>query len=93
MKSLPRIFTVGLFLLLIAANVYIFLSGMKVSEQINFFEAQTKKLQQENIELEKKAYAANSLQHAASVAAELNYTKKAEPYFLNNLRFALKKQN
>ncbi len=89
MKKLSGVFTVGIFLVLIGANVFIFLSGMKVSEQINFYETETKKLKQENIDLEKKAYAAESLQNAASVAAQLEFTKKAEPYFLENLRFAL----
>ena len=78
------------FLVLIGANIFIFLSGMKLSEQINFYETETKKLHQENIDLEKKAYEANSLQHAASIAGELDFTKKAEPYFLESLRFALK---
>lgn len=63
---------------------------MKVSEKITFYEIETKKLKQNNIELEKKAFVANSLQRAASVAAELKFTKKAEPYFLDNLRVALK---
>lgn len=92
MKKISKVFTMSLFLLLIGTNVFIFLSGMKVSEQINFYEIETKKLKQENIDLEKKAYEANSLQHAASVAAQLDFTKKAEPYFLENLRVALKEK-
>jgi cell division protein FtsB len=80
------------FVLLLAANIYIFLSGMNLSEKINTYEKETKRLRQENIDLEAKAYEANSLQHAASRAAELDFSKKAEPYFLDNLRVALKNQ-
>lgn len=80
------------FFLLISVNVFIFLSGMKLSKQINYFEKETKRLHQENIDLEKKAYEADSLQYAASVAAQLDFTKKAEPYFLENLRYALKRK-
>ena len=88
MKKISGLFTIAVFLVLVGANVFIFLSGMRVSEQISFYETETKKLKQENIDLEKKAYAAESLQNAASVAAQLDFTKKAEPYFLENLRFA-----
>lgn len=80
------------FVFLLAANIYIFLSGMNLSEKINTYEKETRRLHQENIDLEAKAYEANSLQYAASRAAELDFTKKAEPYFLDNLRVALKKQ-
>ena len=80
------------FVFLLAANIYIFLSGMNLSEKINTYEKETRRLHQENIDLEAKAYEANSLQYAASRAAELDFTKKAEPYFLDTLRVALKKQ-
>ena len=80
------------FILLLGANIYIFLSGMDLSQKINTYEKETKRLHQENIDLEAKAYEANSLQYAASRAADLDFTKKAEPYFLENLHFALKKQ-
>jgi hypothetical protein len=36
-------------------------------------------------------YKINSLQYTSSKAAELEFSKKADPYFLENLRFALKK--
>lgn len=80
------------FVVLLVANIYIFLSGMNLSEKINTYEKETRRLHQENIDLEAKAYEANSLQYASSRAAELDFTKKAEPYFLDNLRVALKKQ-
>lgn len=76
--------------MLIGANIVIFVKSMSLSQQINLFEMETKKLKQENIELEKEAYRINSLQYVSSIAAELGFKKKAEPYFLENLDFALK---
>ena len=73
---------------LIATNAYIFVSSMKLGEKINHFETKTSQLHRENLELKKKLYETNSLQHAASVAAAMNFTQKAEPYYLENLGFA-----
>lgn len=80
-----------LFLVLIVANLYIFVSGMNLGQQISYLERETKRLHKENLSLQKKAYEADSLQFAASVAAQLDFAQKAEPYFLENLGFALKK--
>lgn len=78
------------FLGLVVANIFVFVSQMRLGEDINYYEKEVRRLHQENIELEKKAYAANSLQYAASKAAEMEFVKKTEPYFLENLRYALK---
>ncbi len=91
MKKNTTVFAIWIiFFILIGINIFIFLSGMKLSEKINYFETETKRLRTENVDLEKKAYEASSLQHAASVAAQLDFKKKAEPYFLDSLRYALK---
>lgn len=90
MKKFLKYFTYLGFAVLISANIVIFVKSMSLSQQINVFEKGTKRLKQENIELEKEAYRINSLQYVSSVAAELGFKKKAEPYFLENLGFALK---
>lgn len=91
MKKIGKLIIGISFIALVAVNLYIFVSGMKLSEQIGFFEQETKRLYKENLSLEKKAYEADSLQFAASVAAQLDFAQKAEPYFLENLGFALRK--
>ena len=91
MKKIGKILLTVLFLVLVTANLLIFVSGMNLSQQISHFEQETKRLRRENISLQKKAYEADSLQFAASVAAQLNFAQKAEPYFLENLGFALRK--
>ena len=79
------------FLSLIIVNLYIFVSGMQLSQKISYFENETRKLQKANIDLEKRVYEIGSLDYAATVAAQLDFTQKAEPYFLENLGFALRK--
>ena len=64
---------------------------MHLSEDINKFELKTKNLKKENMELEANLYRINSLKNTSSMAANLDFTKKANPYFLDNLRVALKK--
>ena len=91
MKKIGKILLTFLFLVLVVANLLIFVSGMNLSQKISYFEQETKRLRRENISLQKKAYEADSLQFAASVAAQLNFAQKAEPYFLENLGFALRK--
>ncbi len=91
MKKIIKSLVAVSFLALIIANLYIFVSGMSLGQQISYFEQETKRLNKENLTLQKKAYEADSLQFAASVAAQLNFAQKAEPYFLENLGFALRK--
>lgn len=91
MKKMGKLLIGVLFLVLIVANSYIFVSGMNISQQISYLEKETKRLNKENLSLQKKAYEADSLQFAASVAAQLDFAQKAEPYFLENLGFALRK--
>lgn len=91
MKKIAKLLIGVLFLVLIAANLYIFVSGMNISQQISYLDQETKRLHKENLSLQKKAYEADSLQFAASVAAQLDFDQKAEPFFLENLGFALRK--
>lgn len=79
-----------LLVLLIAANIFTLISGMKLSQEVSYLEKKTKQLRSDNMELEKQLYKTSSLQFAGSVAATLDFTKKAEPYFLENLGFALR---
>ncbi len=91
MKKMGKLLIGILFLVLIGANLYIFVSGMHLSQQISYLEKETNRLHKENLSLQKKAYEADSLQFAASVAAKLDFAQKEEPYFLENLGFALRK--
>lgn len=79
-----------MFVGLAIANIGIFISSIQLSDKITFYDKESKRLKQENLDLEQKIYEVNSLQKAASAAAELDFTKKAEPNYLENLGVALK---
>ena len=70
-----------LFFGLMIGNVYVFVSGLTLSDQIHTFENQITKLRQENTDLETKVYKVESITYAASLAAELDYDQKTEPVF------------
>ena len=91
MKSFYKLIITGVFTGLILLNLWVFNKGMNLSEDINKFELKTKNLKKENMELEANLYRINSLKNTSSMAANLDFTKKANPYFLDNLRVALKK--
>ncbi len=91
MKKIYKLFTYFVFISLIFINVFIFINGIRLSQKITFYEINTQKLKKENLELEAYLYKINSLQFTSSQAAKLDFSKKADPYFLENLRFALKK--
>ena len=76
---------------IIVSNIYIFVSGINLSNEISKYEKDTMILHKENIELEKISTGDVSFQKAASLAAELDFTKKAIPIYLNNLAVALNK--
>lgn len=88
MKKYLNYFVPFLLLVLIIANAFIIVRGLKLSGEIYRFESQTKSIKKQNSELEKKLYDASSLQHAASVAAQLGYTKNAPAYSLTVLKQA-----
>lgn len=77
------------FFILLLANVYVFVSGVALSDEISKFDIETTKLHQQNLELEKKLYSVESLNYAASMAAQMNFSNAAPPVYLDEQRFAL----
>ena len=91
MKKLFFLLVWCLFISLAVVNLYTYITQMRFSEKYNVYEGKLKKIKQENMDLEQKAYEADSLKYAASMAAELDFTKKADLIYLENLRYAFKK--
>ncbi len=89
MKLLSKSIIWGIFAVLVVVNIFIFVNSIGLSDNINKFESDTKTLHQENLNLENEVYQIDSLQYAASVAASLNFSQKAQPIFLENLKYAL----
>lgn len=76
--------------ILLVGNIYFFILGIKLGTDINKYETETQIFRDKNIELEKKAYAVESLQYAASKAAEMNFTVKSSPVYPDNFVYAFK---
>jgi hypothetical protein len=74
--------------ILLLCNIFVFLQSIKLGDQINKYEKEINRLHQENLILENNVYEVDSLQYASSMAAMLNFTQKAEPTFLDELKYA-----
>ncbi len=79
------------FIILIIGNIYIFVSGIKTSDEINRFDKETAGFHQENIDLERKINQVSSLDYTASIAGEMNFTEKPMPLVIGNQKYAFKK--
>lgn len=68
---------------LILANMFVFVSGIVLGDQIGNFEKESKKIHEQNVALEKKTSHLDSLEYAASVAASLDFVKRSSPIVLD----------
>jgi cell division protein FtsL len=89
MKAVSQSLVWIFFFALMVGNVFVFVQGITLSDEIHTFESEIKRLRQENTELETKIFRAESIVNAASVAADLDYDTKSEPVFFNGNRYAL----
>ncbi len=78
-----------LFIVLMVANAYVFISGVKLSDELSTFDVQISRLRQENLQLEKTLFSYESLNYAASLAAQLDFTNSAPPMYFDEKKFAL----
>lgn len=90
MKNIIKDVFAAVFVLLIAGNIYIFVRGMALADNINRFQDQIAELTTDNQHLQTEIYAAESLQRAASLSASLSFTKKSVPFYFEQLKYALK---
>lgn len=88
MRKLTGFLIWVIFLVLVSVNIYVFINSLKLSDNINRFEKEIKTLHQENLGLENRIYEVDSLQYAASLAGRLDFTQKAQPVYLDNLKYA-----
>ena len=85
-----KVFSV-LCILLVIVNVYILVSGVALGENVSFYEKELVRLKQENIEIEQKIYALESITKTASMAATLDFDKYNEPIFTDRPQYAFNK--
>ncbi len=73
---------------LIIANLFVFISGIVLSDQINNFELKTDSLRKINLSLEKEVANLGSLKFAQEQAKKLGFTSFSSPQSLDQLRYA-----
>ncbi|PIY68566.1 hypothetical protein COY90_05285 [Candidatus Roizmanbacteria bacterium CG_4_10_14_0_8_um_filter_39_9] len=88
MKSIFKNSLIGIFILLAAANIYLFVASMYIGDEINKYESHITALKQENTDLEHEVYEVESLQYAASLSASLHFTKQVQPVYFENMKYA-----
>jgi cell division protein FtsL len=71
-------------------NIYVFVSNLRMGEEIKAFDKKIILLRQENLDLETKIFKLNSYENIASLAADLNFVKKEMPVYLEDLKYAYK---
>jgi hypothetical protein len=75
-------------LVLVLVNIGYFIRGIKLSDEINYYEKELKTYKSQNIEFEQHIYALESLSKTASLAAELKYGKYTDPLFSDKPHYA-----
>lgn len=88
MKNIVRQLVGLTFLVLLAANVYVFMNGVQLSDKVHYYESEVSKLRNENISLEKRVYKFDSITYAASIAAELEYAEADEKMYVTKPGYA-----
>lgn len=79
---------IGIIILLIGVNVALFIQGLKLGNEINYYETELSTLQQQNIEFEQEIYKLESHIWTASLAAELEYGKYNDPMYTRQPQYA-----
>ena len=73
---------------LVAGNILLFYSSIKLGTEISLFEQKIQKIHHENLNLEKELARVSSLEYANKLAKNLEFTKKSAPSYLEKLVYA-----
>lgn len=73
---------------LVAVNMTFFIKGIKLSEDINYYENELATLQEHNIDTEQQIYKLESYTRTASLAAELEFGKFHDPIYSETPQYA-----
>ncbi|MCS7092845.1 MAG: hypothetical protein NZL96_00195 [Patescibacteria group bacterium] len=83
----------SLIFVFVVLNVVFFYSSIKLAEEIAFYEKKITDLQTENINLERDLSRLSSLAYARQFTEFLGFVKKAEVYYLDDIKYALHHKN
>lgn len=73
---------------LIVANLFVVISGIVISDEINNYEQKTDNLHKINLTLEKEAAKLSSLNFAQRQAKEFGFTNSSAPQYIDQLKYA-----
>ncbi len=76
---------------LVLLNITMFVKGVALSDEINYYEKELKQLKQQNVEYEYKIYALESISQTASIAAQLDFGAFNEPLYVEQPQYAYNK--
>ncbi|CAN5207916.1 hypothetical protein BH09PAT2_BH09PAT2_06130 [soil metagenome] len=76
---------------LVIVNIGIFVKGVGLSDEINYYERELTQLKQQNVEYEYKIYALESISKTASIAAQLDYGTFNAPVYAEKPQYAYNK--
>jgi cell division protein FtsL len=74
--------------ILVVINLFVFISGIILSDEIGNFEQKTDNLRKVNLNLEKEVASLGSLKFATEQAKKLGFTNLSAPQSLDQLRYA-----
>lgn len=74
--------------ILIILNLFVVISGIVLSDEINNFEQKTDKLHKINLTLEKEVADLSSLKFAQIQAKEYNFDNSSAPQYIDQLKYA-----
>lgn len=81
--------TTGLIMIgLIFINLFVMISGIVISDEINILEQKTDKLHKINLSLEKEVANLSSLKFAAEQAKEFDFSNSSAPQYIDQLKYA-----
>ena len=89
MKNYYREIIMGIFVVAVVGNVIIFISSMKLSNEIHVFDQKTYVLQEENIQLEKEMADTESFLHTKEYQVKWGFERVTQPVFVSDLPMAL----
>lgn len=73
---------------LVIANLFAFISGIVLSDEINSFEFKTENLRKVNLTLEKEAAKLSSLKFAREQAEKFEFSNSSNPQSFDQLGYA-----
>ncbi len=89
MKNIFADIFVSLFVVVLAANMFVIISSMNLSKDVHAFDMQTKTLEQENMDLEKQTADGESFTFTNTFKEKWGFTKTAKSVAVGELQFAL----